>query len=153
MKNKAKSDLLINDIIQALQQNGFAGVNIDFEELNLENDKILVAFQKDLYEKLSALGLKQHEFILNKTLPKKLLEEPALKRLLLRPINEALSFEEQLFLQFLNRNLREEAKLTKLLTTFAPSLHALPLTPDLDSNFQLRMESLCHLGERILRKV
>lgn len=57
LKNKTKSELLINDIIQALTQNGFAGINIDFEELNLEDDKILVAFQKELYEKLHAANL------------------------------------------------------------------------------------------------
>jgi cellulose synthase/poly-beta-1,6-N-acetylglucosamine synthase-like glycosyltransferase/spore germination protein YaaH/peptidoglycan/xylan/chitin deacetylase (PgdA/CDA1 family) len=54
LKNKTKSDLLINDIIEALKQNNFAGINIDFEELDSDDDKPLVAFQKDLYEKLHA---------------------------------------------------------------------------------------------------
>ena len=50
----AKRQKLINDIIAVLKQYNFIGVNIDFEELNLENDQPLIEFQKNLYQQLHA---------------------------------------------------------------------------------------------------
>ncbi len=53
----AKRERLINDIIFQLKKNEFAGVNVDLEELVESDDAVLVAFQKELYEKLHAQNL------------------------------------------------------------------------------------------------
>jgi poly-beta-1,6 N-acetyl-D-glucosamine synthase len=52
-----KKERLINDVIKLLQKNNFAGINIDFEELKEAKNETLVAFQKELYQKLHAKGL------------------------------------------------------------------------------------------------
>lgn len=52
--NPLKKQRLINDIVAVLQQNNFVGINIDFEDLELDGDEMLVAFQKDLYTVLHA---------------------------------------------------------------------------------------------------
>lgn len=52
--NPLKKQQLINDIVSILKANNFVGVNIDFEDLELETDEPLVAFQKNLYEVLHA---------------------------------------------------------------------------------------------------
>ena len=52
--NPVKRQKLINDIIAVLKQYKFVGVNIDFEELVLDNDKPLIDFQKLLYQQLHA---------------------------------------------------------------------------------------------------
>ncbi|MEO7531795.1 MAG: glycosyltransferase, partial [Sediminibacterium sp.] len=39
-----------------LQQYNFAGVNVDFEEMQESTDKALIKFQKDIYEKLHSKG-------------------------------------------------------------------------------------------------
>ena len=52
-----KKERLINDIISLLQKNNFAGINVDFEELQEKNNETLVLFQKELYQKLHAKGL------------------------------------------------------------------------------------------------
>ena len=57
LTNTAKKERLINDIIRLLRQYHFAGVNVDLEELVETNDAPLVAFQKELYEKLHANNL------------------------------------------------------------------------------------------------
>jgi cellulose synthase/poly-beta-1,6-N-acetylglucosamine synthase-like glycosyltransferase/spore germination protein YaaH/peptidoglycan/xylan/chitin deacetylase (PgdA/CDA1 family) len=57
INNPAKKQRLINDIIATLKKYNFVGVNIDFEELILENDAPLIAFQKSLYEQLHAQNL------------------------------------------------------------------------------------------------
>ena len=54
LKSPAKKQKLINDIIAVLKQYNFIGVNIDFEEIMMESDEPLVAFQKQLYEQLHA---------------------------------------------------------------------------------------------------
>jgi peptidoglycan-N-acetylglucosamine deacetylase len=51
-----KRERLIDDLIGVLQKNGFAGVNIDFEELREKNNGTLVSFQKELYKKLRSQG-------------------------------------------------------------------------------------------------
>ncbi|HJW18765.1 MAG TPA: polysaccharide deacetylase family protein [Flavisolibacter sp.] len=57
INNKAKREKLINDLINILQKNKFAGVNVDLEELKETSDEAFVAFQKELYEKLHAKKL------------------------------------------------------------------------------------------------
>jgi poly-beta-1,6 N-acetyl-D-glucosamine synthase len=54
--NKFKREKLITDLITVLSKNNFAGVNVDLEELKESSDEMLVAFQKELYEKLHARG-------------------------------------------------------------------------------------------------
>jgi len=54
--NAAKRERLINDVIKALTINNFYGINVDFEELDQTTDEPLVAFQKELYEKLHEKG-------------------------------------------------------------------------------------------------
>lgn len=50
--NKAKKERLINDLVKLLKQNGFDGINIDFEELIETKNEVLSDFQKELYERL-----------------------------------------------------------------------------------------------------
>ena len=57
LNDPAKKDRLIRDIIRVIQENHFAGVNIDFEELQEQSDEPLVSFMKDLYGRMHALGL------------------------------------------------------------------------------------------------
>jgi peptidoglycan-N-acetylglucosamine deacetylase len=52
-----KKERLINDLINILQKNHFAGVNVDFEELQEKTDEPLIAFQKELYTRLHEKGL------------------------------------------------------------------------------------------------
>ncbi len=54
INSPAKKQRLINDIIATLKKYNFVGVNIDFEELILDSDAPLIAFQKSLYEQLHA---------------------------------------------------------------------------------------------------
>jgi peptidoglycan-N-acetylglucosamine deacetylase len=49
-----KKQKLINDLIRLLKQYDFAGVNIDFEELEATSSEDIVAFQKDAYAQLHA---------------------------------------------------------------------------------------------------
>jgi spore germination protein YaaH len=57
INNKAKREKLINDLINILLKNKFAGVNVDLEELKETSDEAFVAFQKELYDKLHARRL------------------------------------------------------------------------------------------------
>jgi len=54
LNSPAKKQKLIDDIIAVLKKYNFIGVNVDFEEIMMETDKPLVAFQKQLYEQLHA---------------------------------------------------------------------------------------------------
>ena len=47
---------LIAQILYSLKYNSFQGINIDFEEITDKNKKLLLAFQKELYETLHPLG-------------------------------------------------------------------------------------------------
>ncbi len=49
-----KREQFIGDLISVLEQNGFVGINIDFEDVYEKDKKALVAFQKELYEKMHA---------------------------------------------------------------------------------------------------
>ncbi len=55
--NKASRTKLIDGILRTIQQNHFAGVNIDFEELAEISDEPLITFMRELYERMHPLGL------------------------------------------------------------------------------------------------
>jgi cellulose synthase/poly-beta-1,6-N-acetylglucosamine synthase-like glycosyltransferase/spore germination protein YaaH/peptidoglycan/xylan/chitin deacetylase (PgdA/CDA1 family) len=57
LNDNAKKERLISEIIRVIQQNHFAGVNIDFEELQESSDEPLVSFMKDMYTRMHALHL------------------------------------------------------------------------------------------------
>ncbi|MEP7374272.1 MAG: polysaccharide deacetylase family protein [Chitinophagaceae bacterium] len=57
LHNPAKKERLINDIVKYIQQYQLQGVNIDFEEFQEKGDEPIIAFQKELYEKLHPMGL------------------------------------------------------------------------------------------------
>lgn len=57
LNNKVKREKLINDLYKYVKQEGFAGVNIDLEELVESNNQVLSNFQKELYEKFHANNL------------------------------------------------------------------------------------------------
>ena len=57
LNSPAKEKKLIDDIIRVLKENNFAGVNVDFEELQETKNENLSKFQKDLYSRLHAEGL------------------------------------------------------------------------------------------------
>ncbi len=57
LNDPKKRARLINDILNILLKNNFAGVNTDFEELQEKQNEVLVTFQKELYQKLHAHGL------------------------------------------------------------------------------------------------
>ncbi|MBE7171923.1 MAG: glycosyltransferase [Williamsia sp.] len=54
INNKEKRERLINGVLNELEKNNFIGVNVDFEELDQESDRSLIAFQKELYTRLHA---------------------------------------------------------------------------------------------------
>ncbi|HEY3390185.1 MAG TPA: glycosyl hydrolase family 18 protein, partial [Prolixibacteraceae bacterium] len=51
-----KRRLLIDNLVAILNQYQFNGVNIDFEELKETTDEYMIAFQKELYQRLSPKG-------------------------------------------------------------------------------------------------
>ena len=57
INNPSKKARLINDIATTLKKYNFQGINIDFEEFKENGDEAIIAFQKELYEKLHPLGL------------------------------------------------------------------------------------------------
>ncbi len=56
LENPAKKERLISDILKVLDSEKLYGINVDFEELQQTTDEALVAFQKELYERLHAKG-------------------------------------------------------------------------------------------------
>ncbi|MEP6930223.1 MAG: glycosyl hydrolase family 18 protein, partial [Flavobacterium sp.] len=56
LHDKTKKERLINDLVKTLKQYDFQGINIDFEEFKENSDEPIIAFQKELYEKLHPLG-------------------------------------------------------------------------------------------------
>lgn len=56
LTNPTKKKLLIDDIVAALKKYNLQGVNIDFEEFIEKTNEPLIAFQKELYEKLHPLN-------------------------------------------------------------------------------------------------
>ncbi len=57
LNDPPKKERLINDIVKVIQQNHFAGVNIDFEELQEKSDEPLVSFMKELYKRMHSIHL------------------------------------------------------------------------------------------------
>jgi len=57
LNDPAKKTKLITSLIDILQSNHFAGVNIDFEELQETSDEPFISFMKELYERLHAQKL------------------------------------------------------------------------------------------------
>lgn len=55
INNPVKKGRLISDIVKTLNQYHFQGINIDFEEFKENNDEPIIAFQKELYQKLHPL--------------------------------------------------------------------------------------------------
>jgi peptidoglycan-N-acetylglucosamine deacetylase len=51
-----KRKRMLDDLLGILQKNGFAGVNIDFEELQEKSNETMVLFQKELYQKIHSHG-------------------------------------------------------------------------------------------------
>jgi len=56
LHDKSKKERLINDIVKVLNKYKLQGINIDFEEFKENSDEPIIAFQKELYEKLHPLG-------------------------------------------------------------------------------------------------
>lgn len=56
LHDKTKRERLINDIAKTLKKYNFQGINIDFEEFKENSDEPIIAFQKELYQKLHPLG-------------------------------------------------------------------------------------------------
>ncbi len=56
LHDKSKRERLINDIVKTLDKYKLQGINIDFEEFKENSDEPIIAFQKELYEKLHPLG-------------------------------------------------------------------------------------------------
>ena len=54
INDPVKKERLINEVLNILQKDSFAGVNVDFEELQEKKNEKLVEFQKDIYERLHA---------------------------------------------------------------------------------------------------
>lgn len=57
LTDPVKRHRLIHDLDSILTTNGFAGVNIDFEELSETSDETLVSFQRELYTQLHSKNL------------------------------------------------------------------------------------------------
>ena len=57
LHNPEKKERLINDILKYLKKYQLQGINIDFEEFRENSDEPIIAFQKELYEKLHPQGL------------------------------------------------------------------------------------------------
>ncbi len=57
LHNPQKKERLINDIVKYIQQYHLQGINIDFEEFAEKSDEPIIAFQKEVYDKLHAKGL------------------------------------------------------------------------------------------------
>lgn len=56
LHSPAKRELLINDIITALKKYDLQGINIDFEEFIEKTNEPMIAFQKEIYQKLHPLN-------------------------------------------------------------------------------------------------
>jgi cellulose synthase/poly-beta-1,6-N-acetylglucosamine synthase-like glycosyltransferase/spore germination protein YaaH/peptidoglycan/xylan/chitin deacetylase (PgdA/CDA1 family) len=52
-----KTNRLIHDVVRLLDKYHFAGINVDFEELEESNDEVLINFERKLYDTLHKKGL------------------------------------------------------------------------------------------------
>ena len=57
INDPVKKKKLINDLVKLIKQNGFVGINIDFEELIETKNEVLTKFQKELYTRFQKEGL------------------------------------------------------------------------------------------------
>ena len=57
LNDQSKKEQLINGIIKVIQANKFAGINIDFEELQESSDEPIIDFMRQLYTRVHALHL------------------------------------------------------------------------------------------------
>ena len=57
LHNPLKRQRLIDDLVKFVRKYQLQGINIDFEEFSERSDEPIIAFQKELYEKLHPLGL------------------------------------------------------------------------------------------------
>lgn len=57
LNDPKKTDRLINDVARLLTSYRFAGINVDFEELNEKNNEVLTHFEQKLYKALHSRGL------------------------------------------------------------------------------------------------
>ncbi len=55
LHDPAKRATLIDQVTQFLQKNHYAGINVDFEELDENSDEYFIAFMRELYTKLHPL--------------------------------------------------------------------------------------------------
>ncbi|MES2371962.1 MAG: glycosyltransferase [Bacteroidota bacterium] len=51
-----KTDRLVHDVVRLLHKYNFAGINVDFEELEENNDEVLINFERKLYDTLHKKG-------------------------------------------------------------------------------------------------
>lgn len=56
LNNPKKTDRLISDVVKLLKAYDFAGINVDFEELQETNNEVLAGFEKKLYNALHGNG-------------------------------------------------------------------------------------------------
>lgn len=56
LNNPKKMDRMIHDVVKLLHKYNFAGINVDFEELQEDNDEVLINFEKKLYDTLHKNG-------------------------------------------------------------------------------------------------
>ena len=56
LNSPAKSKKLIEDVVKLLTANNFAGINVDFEEMQESKNEVLTNFQKNLYTALHSKG-------------------------------------------------------------------------------------------------
>lgn len=56
LHNPVKRERLINDMVKYLGQYQLQGINIDFEDFKEKSDEPIIAFQKEVYEKLHPKG-------------------------------------------------------------------------------------------------
>ena len=56
LNDPKKMDRLINDVVKLLKLYDFAGINVDFEELQESNNEVLTNFEKKLYDALHSNG-------------------------------------------------------------------------------------------------
>ncbi|MEO8171915.1 MAG: glycosyltransferase [Sediminibacterium sp.] len=56
LNNPKKMDRLIHDVVSQLHKYNFAGINVDFEEMQEASDQVLINFEKKLYDTLHKNG-------------------------------------------------------------------------------------------------
>jgi spore germination protein YaaH len=62
-----KMDRLIHDVVRLLHKYNFAGINVDFEELEEDSDEVLINFERKLYDTLHKNGFLLHRTFLRLT--------------------------------------------------------------------------------------